>query len=129
VENTADNLELYANSLLHAREYTSAIAPLAEAAELSTDGDLYVRLAQVHLEVEDWRKARRALQSAIEKGGLRDVGSAQLLLGISNYNEDRYLSAQTAFQAAAEEEKSANSANKWLKYVERALKSQASQGS
>ena len=129
VENTADNLELYANSLLHAREYTSAIVPLAEAAELSDDGDLYVRLAQVHLEVEDWRKARTALQSAIEKGGLRDVGSAQLLLGISNYNEDRFLSAQTAFQAAAEEEKSANSANKWLKYVERALRSQESQGS
>ena len=129
VENTADNLELYANSLLHAREYTSAIVPLSEAAELSTDGDLYVRLAQVHLEVEDWRKARTALQSAIEKGGLRDVGSAQLLLGISNYNEDRFLSAQTAFQAAAEEEKSANSANKWLKYVERALRNQESQGS
>ena len=124
VETTSKNLELYANSLLHAREYTEAIVPLTEAAELAEDGDLYVRLAQVHLEIEDWRKARKALESAIEKGGLRDRGSAQLLLGVSNYNEERFKSARIAFLAAAEEEKSADSARKWLKHVNRAINSQ-----
>ena len=127
VEASTKNLELYANSLLHAREYTDAVAPLAEAAELSEDGDLYVRLAQVHLEVEDWRKARKALESAIDKGSLRDNGNAQLLLGISNYNEKRFLSARTAFLAAADEEKTSESAAKWLKYVDRAIKDQENQ--
>jgi len=79
--------------------------------------------------VEDWRKARKALESGIEKGNLRDVGSAQLLLGISNYNEKRFRSARTAFLAAAEEEKSASSAIKWLKYVDRALRDQENQDS
>ncbi len=129
VETTADNLELYANTLLHAREYHSAITPLSEAAELSLIGDLYVRLAQVHLEVENWRGARIALEAAIEKGGLRETGTAQLLLGISNYNEDRFLSARTAFLAAAEVEKTEDSATKWLKYVDRALRDQENQGS
>ena len=127
VEATTKNLELYANSLLHAREYEGAIEPLTEAAELSEDGDLFIRLAQVHLEVEDWRKARKALESGIEKGSLRDVGSAQLLLGISNYNEKRFLSARTAFLAVDEEDKSADSARKWLKYVERAIRDQENQ--
>jgi tetratricopeptide (TPR) repeat protein len=124
VETTSKNLELYANSLLHAREYTEAIVPLTEAADLAEEGDLYVRLAQVHLEIEDWRKARKALESAIEKGSLRDLGSAQLLLGVSNYNEKRFKSAKIAFLAAAEEEKSADSARKWLKHVNRAINSQ-----
>jgi tetratricopeptide (TPR) repeat protein len=129
VENTSKNLELYANSLLHAREYTAAIEPLAEAADLSEDGDLYVRLAQVHLEVENWKRARKALEAAIERGGLRDEGSAHLLLGISNFNEDRFLSARSAFQTAAETEKTADSATKWLKHVNRALKNQQNQDS
>jgi len=127
VETTADNLELYANTLLHAREYQSAILPLAEAAEISLIGDLYIRLAQVHLEVENWRDARLALEAGIEKGGLRDAGTAHLLLGISNYNEDRFLSARTAFLAAAKEEKTEDTATKWLKYVDRALRDQKNQ--
>ncbi len=122
VEATAKNLELYANTLLHAREYLDAIPPLARAAEVSENGDLYVRLAQVHLEVEDWRKARKSLESAVEKGELRDPGGAQLLLGISNYNEKRFRSARTAFLAASEEENSQIAARKWLKHVNRALK-------
>jgi len=127
VENTPKNLELYANSLLHAREYSAAIEPLAEAAELSEDGDLYIRLAQVHLEVENWKKARQALEAAIEKGGLRDEGTAHLLLGISNFNEKRFLSARTAFLNAAEEEKTADSAGKWLKHVNRAIRDKENQ--
>ncbi|MCS5635304.1 MAG: tetratricopeptide repeat protein [Myxococcota bacterium] len=129
VENTSKNLELYANSLLHAREYTAAIEPMAEAAELSENGDLYVRLAQVHLEVENWKKARKALEAAIEKGDLRDEGTAHLLLGISNFNEKRFLSARSAFQTAAEEEKTSDSATKWLKHVNRALRDQENQDS
>ena len=127
VESNSENLELYANSLLHAREYSAAIQPLAEAAELSDSGDLYIRLAQVHLEVENWKKARLALQSAIEKGGLRDEGTAHLLLGISNFNEKRFLSARTAFLSAAEEEKTADSAGKWLKHVNRAIRDKENQ--
>ncbi len=87
-----------------------------------------MRLAQVHLEVEDWKKARLALQSGIDKGNLRDIGSAQLLLGVSNYNEKRFKSAKTAFLAAAQEEKSASSAKKWLKHVDRAINEQQNAG-
>ncbi len=52
-----------------------------------------------------------------------------MLLGISNFNEDRFLSARSAFQTAAETEKTADSATKWLKHVNRALKNQQNQDS
>lgn len=120
VEPSADNLEQLANALLTAREYSKALEPLAEAAEKAENGDLYVRLSQVHLQVENWPEARKALDSAIEKGDLKNPGNANLLLGITNFNEKRYVSARSAFNAALRDEDTADSARQWLKHVERA---------
>jgi tetratricopeptide (TPR) repeat protein len=120
LEETADNYELLANSLLHAREYDKALEPLSKAAEMSEDGDLYIRLAQVHLEIENWKDARTALEAAIDKGDLREESRAQLLLGISNFNEKRYKSARRAFNLALKGDNTADSARKWLKHVDRA---------
>ena len=129
IEDNSENLELYANSLLHAREYDLAIDPLRDAAEAAENGDLYHRLAQVHIEVENWNKARGALESALNKGDLRDEGSVLLLLGIANFNEDRLDSARKAFERAAKNEKQADSAEKWLNHVEAAeLQANANQG-
>ena len=54
-------------------------------------------------------------------------GSVILLLGIANFNEDRLDSARKAFEGAAENEKQADSAQKWLNHVE-AAENQAAQG-
>jgi tetratricopeptide (TPR) repeat protein len=121
MEETSENYELLANSLLHAREYDSALDPLAKAAEMAEDGDLYIRLAQVYLEVENWKSARAALEAAVDKGGLRDPGNAQLLLGISNFNEKRFQSARTAFQTAMKDDNTAKSAKRWLEHVNREI--------
>ena len=128
IEDSSKNLELYANSLLHAREYDLAIPPLEEAAEAAEDGDLYHRLAQVHIEIENWGDARGALESALKKGELRDEGSVLLLLGIANFNDDRLDSARKAFERAAQNEKQADSAQKWLNHVEAAEIQAAAQG-
>lgn len=125
VSRSVENLELLANALLSAREYKKAIEPLSEAAKLSPKGDLYVRLAQVYLEDENWSEARAALDAAIAKGGLRDSGNAYLLLGISNYNEDRLQSARTAFNQALRDDSTASSAERWLEYVDRAEQERA----
>lgn len=125
VESNAENLELYSNALLSAREYNAAIEPLSMAAELSEDGDLYVRLAQVHLQVENWPEARKALKSAVAKGSLSAPGNANLLLGISNFNEKRFKSARMAFNAALADEDTAKSARQWLQHVDRAERERA----
>ena len=125
IEATADNLELLANALLSAREYKAALDPLARAAELSEDGNLYVRLGHVHLEIENWPEARRALDSALKKGELRNPGNVNLLLGISHYNENHYKSARSAFTAALKDQKSQKSARQWLEHVDRAEREKA----
>ena len=127
VPRTPDNLELYANALLTAREYQKALAPLEEAAEHSEDGDLYVRLAQVQLETENWDAAARALKTAVARGGLDQPGNAQLLLGIVSFKQARFDAARSAFRNALADDRTADTARKWLDHVERAERERATQ--
>jgi tetratricopeptide (TPR) repeat protein len=110
--------ELLGNSYIMARETKKAEAPLARAAELSPEGDLYVRLGQVLLLQEQWEGAAAALRHAVEKGGLDDPGSVQLLLGITYYNAENLAEARTWFTRARSSEKSRKSAESWLQHLD-----------
>jgi tetratricopeptide (TPR) repeat protein len=119
----ADAYELLSNSRIAAREFEAAVEPLARAAELSDTGQLYIRLAQVHLQGEDWEAAADALRSAIDKGGLTSTGDAQLLMGIVYYSQKKPQQALTWFGRAVQHEETAQEANTWLRYIERELQS------
>lgn len=115
--NNAKNQELLANAWLRAREYERAIAPLERAAELSGDGNLYVRLGQVHISEDGWSRARAALSKALQKGGVRDTGNVHLMLGIANASEERWQEAERAFQAALRYDQTAKAAAQWLAHI------------
>jgi tetratricopeptide (TPR) repeat protein len=100
IERDREVLELLGNSWIAAREYEKAIGPLRQAAELSEDGRLYLRLAQVRIQREDWKEATELIQKAINKGGLDDAGRAQLLLGISYFSSDLTEPALTSLRRA-----------------------------
>ena len=59
VDANADFYELLANSWVQAREYERSLPALEKAAELSEDGNLFVRLGQVLLQREQWSRRRR----------------------------------------------------------------------
>ncbi len=122
IEPTEKNLEFLSSALLSAREYEDSLEPLEEAASISESGDLYVRLAQVHLQVERWGAAQDALESAVAKGKLNDPHRVQLLLGITHFNQKRYTSARTAFAKAAKDENLSGSAEQWIEHTDRQLK-------
>ncbi len=117
----AKTQELLANIWLHARERERATGPLERAAEMSDNGNLYVRLGQVHVSEERWVAARSALSKALSKGGLRDAGNVYLMLGIANASESRWDQARKAFTAARKYEKSAQSASQWLAHIDEEL--------
>jgi tetratricopeptide (TPR) repeat protein len=122
IERSEKNLEFLSSALLSAREYEASLPPLAEAASLSESGDLYVRLAQVHLQVERWREAQEALEKAVAKGELKDPHRAQLLLGITHFNQKRYKSARVAFANAAKDENLNQSALQWMDHTDRQIR-------
>jgi tetratricopeptide (TPR) repeat protein len=118
IERDAQALELLANSWVAAREYDRSLEPLREAAEHSGDGNLYVRLGQVHMQREEWREAADVLQHAIEKGGLKDPGNAELLLGICYYNDERVEQARSSFGRARQHDSTRDAAERWITHLE-----------
>jgi tetratricopeptide (TPR) repeat protein len=119
IERDTEALELLANSWIGAREYDKALGPLEEAAESSKDGNLYTRLGQVYMQREDWAHATQMLQKALDRGGLKDAGNTQLLLGISYYNDQRVEQARSSFARARQHDGTREAADRWITHIER----------
>jgi tetratricopeptide (TPR) repeat protein len=119
IEPTRQAYQTYSDTLLQAREWKAAARPLEQAAELDEDGALYVRLAQVNLQIGDWAAARSALDKAFDKGGLADEGQAHVLYGIAAFNDRKWNIAERAFTRAAKFDGTTETAEKWKSYLER----------
>lgn len=116
VEKKPETLELLATAWLMAEEREKAEAALKVAAGAASSGELYMQLAQFHVERHEWDKARAAITEAL-KQKLEDEGSAQLLLGIVNYNQKRMDAAISALNEAKKHEKTAKAAKEWISLV------------
>jgi tetratricopeptide (TPR) repeat protein len=118
LEANVRNLRMLSQAWYQAREDRKAIPPLEQAAGLSDDGELYVRLAQSYLNLEDWNNAVIALRKGIQMGGVRRNDTANVMLGMALMNLKRYQPAIDAFRVAANDDRSASAARKWINYVE-----------
>jgi tetratricopeptide (TPR) repeat protein len=127
IKENAESFELLSGSWILAREIAKAEAPLARAAELAPKGDLYIRLAQIHMMQEEWSEAAASLRSALGKGGLADAANAELLLGISYYNEKQLPEARSWFARAQKSNAIRQQAQTWLQHVDRELETKRSQ--
>ncbi len=92
--------EKLANAWIAAREYKKSLPILQKAAEMSGDGNIFMRIGEVNMQLEDWDGAATALQAAVSKGGLKDTANAQLLIGISLFNQKKMGEAKTWLQRA-----------------------------
>jgi len=117
IRQTAKNWETLANLWQMAKESDLAITALNKASSLSPKGKLYLQLAQIHVEQENWPKAIAAAQKALQKGGLRNAGQAYVLLGISQYEAGHRKAALKAFQRAAKYRKQKRVAQQWIDYL------------
>jgi tetratricopeptide (TPR) repeat protein len=117
--------EKLANCWIAAREFDKAIEPLETAADMSRNGDLFVRLGEVHMQRERWSEAATALRSGINKGGLRDTRNAQFLLGVALFSLERYEDARPQFERALESQTLGDSARSYLQLVDARLEAEA----
>lgn len=119
IERTEQAYQTFSNTLLQSREWEMALDPLGKAADLHEDGSLYVRLAQVNLQLGRWEDARSSLNLAFEKGDLADEGQAHILFGIAAANDKKWSASNAAFRRAQKFDGTREVAGKWIKYIER----------
>jgi len=122
VESNERNLRLVSQAWYQAREDERAIAPLEQAAAISSDGELYIRLAQAHLNLENWSEAAAAVEKGLKAGGLKRNDTANIMLGMALFNQKRLEQARRAFERAAADNRSKNTAAQWIAYVDSEIK-------
>ena len=122
VEENERNLRLLSQAWYTAREDEKSIPPLAQAADLTNDGELYVRLAQSHLNLENWEEAAQAVRKGLQAGGVNRNDTANIMLGMALFNQEKFSEARTAFERASRDDRSRRAAQQWMAYVDSEIK-------
>ena len=117
IEGDVRNLRLLSQAWLQAQESEKSIEPMKEAARLSSDGEVDIRLAQAYINLDNYKDAIEALQTGLKKRGVKRIDQAYVMLGMSLFELKRYDGAIEAFREAAKDRRSQKTADSWIKYV------------
>jgi len=118
MEKSVRNWQLLADAWLQAREYDKSIKPLEQAAALSGDGKLYIRLAKVHVDGERWDDAIDALNKGVKRGGLESIGETHFLRGIALFNQGKLNSARVEFVKAQKFDDTRKKGAQWVRFID-----------
>ena len=118
VTKNAKNYRLLSQAWQLANEDAKAIPALKEAARLSDEGELNLRLANAHLNLDQFGECVVAVREGIRKGGIKSPDNAQITLGMCLYNQQKYREAITAFREAGKTPRSRRVANQWTRVIE-----------
>ena len=118
IEASQRNLELESQAWYLAGEEQRAIPPLERAAELSGEGDLYLRVARLYMDIYDYNSAYVAAVEAAKNTEGEDLGEALLLQGMALARSEELDRAKEIFKRAAEYKESRKWATQWIRFVE-----------
>lgn len=118
IESTVENWRRLATAWQYAAEHEKALPALDRASRLSDNGEVDAAIAQSMSRLARWEECIEAGRSAIERGGLRDPGYANLQLGQCLLNIKRYDEARVAFQAAARDDRTERDARRFLQFID-----------
>jgi tetratricopeptide (TPR) repeat protein len=118
VARNAKNYRLLSQAWQLAQEDEKSIPALKEAARLSDDGELNLRLGNAYLNLGRYSDCVAAVQAGLRKGGIKSPDNAQISLGMCMYNQQKYTAAINAFREARKTRRSARIANQWINVIE-----------
>ena len=100
VDKEEKNWKLLAQAWFLAQYDEKAVVALREAAKLSDDGELDIRLARSLSNMANFKDCIEAAQTAIKKGDLKRLDESYITLGMCHFEEARYDDAKQAFANA-----------------------------
>ena len=117
IEENIRNLRLLSQAWLQSQENEKSLPPLIEAAKLTKDGELDMRLAQAYINLYRYDEAIKSLRTAFNKGGLKRPDQANIMLGLALFETQNFDDSLEAFRAASKDKRSRKAAETWLGYV------------
>jgi tetratricopeptide (TPR) repeat protein len=118
VAKDAKNYRLLSQAWSLAAEDEAAIPALQQAARLSDEGELNLRLGNAHLNLGQYGECIKAIQDGIKKGGIKSPDNAQISLGMCLYNQKKYRAAIAAFREASKTRRSRKISRQWIGVIE-----------
>ena len=118
IEKDAKNYRLLSQAWTLAAEDEKAIPALQQAARLSDEGELNLRLGNAHLNLGQFGECVSAIQDGVKKGGIKSADNAQISLGMCLYNQRKYRDAIAAFREAGKTNRSRNISRQWIRVIE-----------
>lgn len=118
VAGDAKNYRMLSQALTLAAEDEMAIPALQEAARLSDEGELDLRLGNAYLNLGMYAECESAVNSGLRKGKIKSPDNAQISLGMCLYNQKKYDDSIKAFREAGKTQKSRRIANQWISVIE-----------
>ncbi|MFQ5982824.1 MAG: hypothetical protein ACE5KS_05570 [Woeseiaceae bacterium] len=118
VSRNAKNFRLLSQAWTLAQEDEKSIPALKEAARLSNEGELDLRLGNAFLNLGRYAECVSAVQAGLRKGGIKSPDNAQISLGMCLYNQQKYRAAINAFREARKTSRSRRISNQWIKVIQ-----------
>jgi len=120
MEATARDYELLAQAWQLAAERQKATIALEQAAQLSDDGDNYLKKAYLHFDMAQWNQVIPAAMAGLDKGmENRKTGEAWLLIGMTRFKLKQFKQAIDACERATEFDNTKDHAQQWISYITR----------
>jgi len=117
VKKNAKNYRLLSQAWSLSMEDARSIPALEQAAKLSDEGELNLRLGNAHLNLGQYAECVAAVQAGIRKGGIKSPDNAQISLGMCLYNLRKYSDAKKAFRAAGKTSRSKRISKQWIAVI------------
>ncbi len=119
ISRTEKNYRLLSQAWSLAQNDEKAIGPLSEAARLSNEGELNVRLAINYLNLDRYDDCVQSARAGINKGGVKNVNDARMTIGQCLYNQNRYQAARAEFQRVTRSgsERDKRIARQWVSVI------------
>jgi tetratricopeptide (TPR) repeat protein len=95
------------------RDAKAKLPSLVAQAEKSSTGEIDAQIGMTHYGSEQYDQAIKSLDTAIKKGGLKDVGTAKMTLGIAYLRKGQRDQARATFKSLAGDSQLAKAAAAW----------------
>jgi len=107
-----------------ASEKEKALEAFNQASKFAKDGKIDFRRAYIYFDRDDYSKAKVALRSALEKGGLsqNQIGRAWLLIGMAESETGNKYAAIKALKNAVKFKSTRKNAIQWIDHLEKQIK-------